>query len=453
MFLSSALVAWALLWGLAELIDQQQMPESKAPQRTEISLLDPEPEAASPPDLTPGQRPQPRRPQKPRAQLPKKAPQPKPQAEPKKPEPKAKKKKPKPQPPKERLKMVEQDPEENTPPPDKADYLSNVDRKVEKQTRAKDARLDSQRPAKKKAAPREKEAQKESKKQKERKAQAARAEQSPLLKMRGHEKAQPAATQVNDALATRDHGSLSRKSKASAATAQGEQQATSNPRPRMGLAGSLAAMQAAITPQVASEGRKAIKKPQKAGIWDKARKRYASPLDNVVPEVQAGNQTALNSRKHPFAQYIAAMHREIHAEWGEGVLRRWDSLPSNHAWNDFSLWTRVEIVLWPSGEIDSVKTIRRSGNSSFDGVARNSVYNAGPYPNAPEQILSGNGKVYIHWAFHRNAYACGTFGAEPFILDNAGRGPRPDPGAPIDEGAVPAETRRRVYGPSAAPTR
>lgn len=455
MFLSSALVAWALLWGLAELIDQQPLPEHKAPQRTEISLLEAEPEATTAPDLTASQRAQPQRPQSPRTQQPKKAPQPKvqPKKQPKEPKPPPKKKPPKPQPPKERFKMVEQDPEETTPPPEQSDYLSNVDRKVEKQTRAKNARLDSQRPAKKKTAPREKTPQKESKKQKERKAQAARAEQSPLLKMRGSEKPQPAATQVKDALATRNHGHLSQKSKAASATAQGEQQATSNPRPRMGLAGSLAAMQAAISPQVASEGRKAIEKPQKAGIWDEARKRYASPLDNVVPEVQAGNQTALNSRKHPFAQYIAAMHREIHAEWGEGVLRRWDSLPSTHAWNDFSLWTRVEIVLWPSGEIDSVKTIRRSGNSSFDGVARNSVYNAGPYPNAPEQILSGNGKVYIHWAFHRNAYACGTFGAEPFILDNAGRGVRPDPDAPIDEGAVPAETRRRVYGPAAAPTR
>lgn len=211
-------------------------------------------------------------------------------------------------------------------------------------------------------------------------------------------------------------------------------------------------MRAAIAPQAASKGTQRLKPPEQEGLWDKARKSYTSPLDNVVPEVRVGNQTALNSRKHPFAQYIAQMHRGIHAVWGDGVLRQWDRLGPKHAWNDFSLWTRVEIVLWPTGEIDSVKTVRRSGNSSFDGMARNSVYNAGPYPPAPQQILSGNGKVYIHWAFHRNAYACGTFGAEPFILDNAGQGARPDPNAPIDEGAVPSETRRRVYGP-AEPTR
>ena len=70
---------------------------------------------------------------------------------------------------------------------------------------------------------------------------------------------------------------------------------------------------------------------------------------------------------------------------------------------------------------------RSSGNTAFDGAAREIVHAAGPYPNPPKSILSGNGKVYMHWTFHRDNRACGTFGAQPFILDNAGEGDRPDP--------------------------
>ena len=162
------------------------------------------------------------------------------------------------------------------------------------------------------------------------------------------------------------------------------------------------------------------------GLWDDARKAYQSPLENMVPEVQPGNQTALNSRKHPFARFITAMHRDIHEAWAFGYLEALESHPGSHPLNDLALWTKVEIVLNADGTIDKVKTVHHSGNSSFDAAAREVVISSGPYPEPPKEIRSGNGKIYIHWAFHRNEYACGTFGAQPFILDNVGHGDIPD---------------------------
>jgi TonB family protein len=167
------------------------------------------------------------------------------------------------------------------------------------------------------------------------------------------------------------------------------------------------------------------------GVWEEARERWQSPLENMVPEVRPGNQTALRSRKHPFARYIATIHRTIHDLWAWGFLDQLDAKSHNHPLNDAKLWTRVEIILLGDGRIDSVKTVRFSGNTGFDAAAREIVYAAGPFPTPPRSILSGNGKVYIHWAFHRDARACGTFGAEPFILDNAGQGDRPDPSRPV----------------------
>src|SRR5690606_10376588 len=40
-------------------------------------------------------------------------------------------------------------------------------------------------------------------------------------------------------------------------------------------------------------------------------------------------------------------------------------------------------------------------------------------------------KIYIHWAFHRNEMAFGTFAANPYILDNAWQGDIPDAHAKV----------------------
>jgi TonB family protein len=151
----------------------------------------------------------------------------------------------------------------------------------------------------------------------------------------------------------------------------------------------------------------------------------------MVAEVKVGNQTALRSKKHPFARYIATMHREIHRLWAYGFLEQLDTRGGGHPMNDASLWTRLEVVLNGDGTIDNVKVVHYSGLLSFDQAAREIVYAAGPFPNPPRAIKSGNGKIYIHWAFHRNERACGTFGATPYVLDNAGQGDRPNAHAEV----------------------
>lgn len=207
------------------------------------------------------------------------------------------------------------------------------------------------------------------------------------------------------------------------------------------------------------EAQKAIisqRESKKKGIWEEQRERYQSPLENMVPEVRPGNQTALRSRKHPFAQFIATMHRTIHDKWAYSFLEQLDTMGRSHPLNKRDLWTRVEIVLLGDGTIDKVRTVRFSGNNQFDGAAREVVFNSAPYPTPPREILSPNGKVYIHWAFHRDERACGTFGAEPFILDNAGQGERPDPNRAVRPASSESEamnSRRlaRQLGPAGGP--
>ncbi len=67
---------------------------------------------------------------------------------------------------------------------------------------------------------------------------------------------------------------------------------------------------------------------KKVGRFQQRIGRVQSSLENFIPEVKPGNQTALNTRAAPFAAYIARMHRSIHNLWGFGMLEEWDEKSS-----------------------------------------------------------------------------------------------------------------------------
>jgi TonB family protein len=112
------------------------------------------------------------------------------------------------------------------------------------------------------------------------------------------------------------------------------------------------------------------------------------------------------------------MHRKIHELWAFGFMAGLDSKPSSSPLNDPSLVAKLEIVLDGQGNVDRVAMVKSSGMTVYDSAAIDVVYSAAPYPTPPPTILSGDGKVYLHWTFHRNEEACGTAGVDTFILNN-----------------------------------
>jgi TonB family protein len=154
------------------------------------------------------------------------------------------------------------------------------------------------------------------------------------------------------------------------------------------------------------------------GKFTARNERVFSALENFINEVTPGNQTELNTRAAPFAQFIARMHRQIHEKWAFGFLTQMDVSFRDSPMNDLKLVAKLEIVLDGEGNVDKIAMVRTSGITGFDGAAISAVYAAAPFPPPPTAILSGNGKVYIHWKFHRNGDACGTPGVNYFILDN-----------------------------------
>jgi TonB family protein len=173
--------------------------------------------------------------------------------------------------------------------------------------------------------------------------------------------------------------------------------------------------------------------------------RVQAALENFVPEVQPGNTTDLNTRAAPFAAYIARMHRSIHKLWGFDQLEAWDELTGSSPLNDPKLATTLEAVINRDGTIDKVTIVRTSGYLGFDAAAIDVLYTAGPFPDPPREIRSPDGKIYVHWTFHRDERQCTPAYTQYFILaekphakDKNGLVDRPEAGPHASAGEAPA---------------
>jgi TonB family protein len=159
-------------------------------------------------------------------------------------------------------------------------------------------------------------------------------------------------------------------------------------------------------------------KSTRQGKFQQRVARVQAALENFIPEVKPGNQTALNARAAPFAAYIARMHRSIHRLWGFGQLEDWDELSGSSPFNNQNLETTLEMVLNRDGTIDKVTIVRTSGYLPYDAAAIDVAYTAGPYPDPPREIRSANGKIYVHWHFFRDGRQCTPAFTDYYILDN-----------------------------------
>ena len=153
--------------------------------------------------------------------------------------------------------------------------------------------------------------------------------------------------------------------------------------------------------------------------------RWRSAIENYVPSVKIGNQTALNTAGVPFASYINRVHNKIHPIFAHEFLGSLDSLPASHPLRQSGLSTSLEIVVNRlEGRFVKMGIVKASGVTAFDIGALESVFRAIPFGPAPEEIASPDGNVYLHWEFHKYPYACGTFNARPFLLKSQ---PQPAP--------------------------
>jgi hypothetical protein len=180
----------------------------------------------------------------------------------------------------------------------------------------------------------------------------------------------------------------------------------------------------------------AQRKSQVAGGPSRQQKwtKFRAAIENFVPNVQPGQQSALNTAASPFADYLAQVHRRIHREFAHRFLA---NLPiAGGPFEDRSLHSELEIVINGDGTVHQVGVAQTSGFLPFDYGAFDAVMRAAPYPVPPRKILSGDGRVYFHWGFYRNERQCGTFNARPYILPHPKGTPAPAP-SPLQDRPEP----------------
>lgn len=165
--------------------------------------------------------------------------------------------------------------------------------------------------------------------------------------------------------------------------------------------------------------------------------RWKSAIENYVPHVKPGNQTALNTRAVPFANYLNAMHQRIHVIFADSFLSSLDQLPKNSPLNNFEMHTELEIILnQTEGGVVNMGIVKTSGVTAFDINALEAVSKAAPFGKPPSEILSADGNVYLHWEFHRNPdMACSTWFAYPYILKG--------PPSPLPQNSPPSRGLER----------
>jgi len=180
--------------------------------------------------------------------------------------------------------------------------------------------------------------------------------------------------------------------------------------------------------------------------------RWRAAIENYVPSVKLGNQTALNTARVPFASYLNQIHNRIHPIFADQFLESLDSLPASHPMNANRerMFTSLELVLdRQEGRLVRMGVTKTSGVTAFDVGALESVNRAAPFGPPPEAILSPDGNVYLHWEFHREpAYACSTFFARPYILKGSPRSAPPKLEAPPKDEQRPRERGQLGPGPA-----
>ncbi len=144
--------------------------------------------------------------------------------------------------------------------------------------------------------------------------------------------------------------------------------------------------------------------------------RVKAALENYLTHIKPGNHTSVNAKRSVYASYINRIHRKIHANWGNEYLPRLDNrYGPGHPLSNADLRATLEIVVdGGSGEVEDVNIVESSGVTSYDAEAVMIAYDTGPHPEAPDEVVSPDGNVYLHWNFWRNQRQCGTFGVSVY---------------------------------------
>ncbi|MBA2665212.1 MAG: hypothetical protein H0U74_23190 [Bradymonadaceae bacterium] len=154
--------------------------------------------------------------------------------------------------------------------------------------------------------------------------------------------------------------------------------------------------------------------------WKEKEDVMRASLENFIHHVQPGNHTGVNAQAAVYASYLAGIHRRIHSRYVHDFIENASlNMPAMHPLNRQDLNTLIELVIdAKTGTIEQTNIVRSSGEMLFDAEIVMVARSLGKHPDPPQQIVSKDGRVYLHWNFWRDSRQCGTFGARLYLLND-----------------------------------
>ena len=129
--------------------------------------------------------------------------------------------------------------------------------------------------------------------------------------------------------------------------------------------------------------------------------QQASQSDDHLKDIEVGAQTILSTREFVYYAYYSRIKGKIRQYWEPSIkakvsrlLREGRSIASNQ-----SRKTRIIITLNDSGTLERVQVVEESGVRDLDDAAIEAFKAAAPFPNPPQGMVEGDGKIRIKWDF------------------------------------------------------
>jgi TonB family protein len=124
-----------------------------------------------------------------------------------------------------------------------------------------------------------------------------------------------------------------------------------------------------------------------------------SGTSDYLPEVDEGDDTALNAKKWKFASFFNRVKEQIRQHW-HAAQEYSKRDPTGSLYGGKVRFTVLIVQLRPDGSLSDVKLERPSGVDFLDDVAVEAVKEAQPFPNPPQQLVDrAVGKISFRFGF------------------------------------------------------
>jgi TonB family protein len=120
---------------------------------------------------------------------------------------------------------------------------------------------------------------------------------------------------------------------------------------------------------------------------------------DYLPDVDEGEDTALNAKKWKFASFFNRVKEQIRQHWH--AAREYSKRdPTGSLYGGKVRFTVLIVQLKPDGTLADVKLEKPSGVDFLDDVAVEAVKEAQPFPNPPQQLIDrAIGKISFRFGF------------------------------------------------------